>query len=71
MPLWAGDFRSATRRRTLAIRRSVVDDALAILEQLDPGARDVIERNLTPITIMGLKLAGRVIPVLHGSWTDG
>jgi hypothetical protein len=42
------------------VGQELVDDYIGRSDYI--GARDVIERNLMP-TIMGLKLAGRVIPV--------
>ena len=61
-PIHAMKFYSMANALDSLVRvgQELVDDFIARNDYI--GARDVIERNLMP-TIMGLKLAGRVIPV--------
>ncbi len=61
-PIHAMKFYSMAQSLDSFVRvgQELVDDFIARNDYI--GARDVIERNLMP-TIMGLKLAGRVIPV--------
>ena len=61
-PIHAMKFYSMANALDSFVRvgQELVDDFVARNDYI--GARDVIERNLMP-TIMGLKLAGRVIPV--------
>ena len=61
-PIHAMKFYSMAHALDSFVRvgQELVDDFIARNDYI--GARDVIERNLMP-TIMGLKLAGRVIPV--------
>jgi hypothetical protein len=61
-PIHAMKFYSMAQSLDSFVRvgQELVDDFIGRSDYI--GARDVIERNLVP-TIMGLKLAGRIIPV--------